>query len=131
MARIASLDTRAVVTDRVGVAREFAVAHGVIVVLKGARTIVAEPRGAVFVSCTGNEGMATGGSGDVLTGLIAGLLAQRPADPLGAAITGVYLHGLAGDIAARSAGTRALVATDISRHLGEAFREAGGPREMP
>ncbi len=129
MARIASLDTRAVVVDRVGVAREFATRHRVFVVLKGARTIIAEPGGEVLVNPTGNSGMATGGSGDVLTGVIAGLLAQRPSDPLGAAVTGVYLHGLAGDLAVAETGIRALVATDISEHLGRAFLQAGGTAE--
>jgi NAD(P)H-hydrate epimerase len=131
MARISGAETRAVVADRVGAARAFAAEHGVVVVLKGARTVVAEPGGEVFVNPTGNAGMATGGSGDVLTGLVAALLGQRPADPLGAAVAGVYLHGLAGDIAARETGTRALVATDITASLGRAFVEAGGAGELP
>jgi NAD(P)H-hydrate epimerase len=75
--------------------------------------------------------MATGGSGDVLTGIVAALVGQRPTDALGAAIAGVYLHGLAGDLAAQETGTRALVATDIATHLGRAFVEAGGPAEHP
>ena len=131
MARLAGTDTRSVVADRVSAAREFATRHGVVVALKGARTVVAEPGGEVFVNPTGNAGMATGGSGDVLTGLVAALVGQRPADPLGATLAGVYLHGLAGDIAARESGVRALVATDITRHLGRAFVEAGGPDELP
>lgn len=130
MARIAGTETRAVVADRVTAAREFAVAHGVVVILKGARTVVADPGGEVFVNPTGNAGMATGGSGDVLTGIVAALAGQRPADPLGAAIAGVYLHGLAGDLAARETGMRALVATDITAHLGHAFVAAGGPDEQ-
>jgi NAD(P)H-hydrate epimerase len=73
--------------------------------------------------------MATGGSGDVLTGIVAGLLAQKPDDPLGATIAAVYLHGLAGDIAASKAGTRAMIASDISAHLGDAFIEVGGDEE--
>ena len=108
---------------------EFAARHRVVVVLKGARTVIADPGGEVFVNPTGNAGMATGGSGDVLTGIIAGLLAQRPSDPVGAAIAGVYLHGRAGDLAARATGMRALVATDITRHLGTAFADSGGPAE--
>ncbi len=131
MARLIGGETRAVVSDRVGCAREFARAHGVIVVLKGARTVVADPSGEVFVNPTGNAGMATGGSGDVLTGLVASLLAQRPADPLGATIAAVYLHGLAGDLAARDVGTRAVVAGDITRNLGRAFVDAGGESEYP
>lgn len=130
MARLAATDTKTVVEDRVAAARAFAVAHDLVVVLKGARTVVAEPGGEVFVSPTGNAGMATGGSGDVLTGIVASLLGQRPADPLGAAIAGVYLHGLAGDIAARATGTRAMVATDITSRLGNAFVEVGGEAEQ-
>jgi hydroxyethylthiazole kinase-like uncharacterized protein yjeF len=131
MARLAGLQTREVVADRESIARRFAVEHNVVVVLKGARTVVAEPGGEVFVNITGNAGMATGGTGDVLTGIIAGLLAQRREDALGAAVAGVYLHGLAGDIAAAESGIRALVATDIARHLGRAFVEAGGAGERP
>jgi NAD(P)H-hydrate epimerase len=73
--------------------------------------------------------MATGGSGDVLTGIIAGLLAQKPDDALGATIAAVYLHGLAGDIAASKLGTRAMIASDITSCLSDAFIEAGGDGE--
>jgi NAD(P)H-hydrate epimerase len=131
MARLSGTETRVVVADRVAAARDFAVRHGVVVALKGARTVVAEPGGEVFVNPTGNAGMATGGSGDVLTGIVAALVGQRPSDALGAALAGVYLHGLAGDLAARETGARALVATDITRALGRAFVEAGGPDELP
>ncbi|HYM00289.1 MAG TPA: NAD(P)H-hydrate dehydratase, partial [Blastocatellia bacterium] len=91
--------------------------------LKGSRTIVAAPDGQVYVNPTGNEGMASGGTGDVLTGIIAGLLAQNPTAPLGAAIAGAYLHGLAGDIAASRRGIRAMIASDITAHIGDAFME--------
>jgi NAD(P)H-hydrate epimerase len=131
MARVAGTDTRTVVADRVAAARAFANRTGVVVVLKGAGTVVADPSGEVFVNSTGNAGMATGGTGDVLTGLVAGLLAQRPTDALGAAIAGVFLHGFAGDLAAAGTGTRALVASDITARLGEAFLEVGGDAERP
>ncbi len=131
MARIAGTDTGTVLADRVAAARAFAARFGVIVALKGARTVVAEPGGEVFVNPTGNAGMATGGSGDVLSGLIGALVGQRRSDSLGATIAGVYLHGLAGDLAARESGIRALVASDIAAHLGSAFIEAGGEGELP
>jgi NAD(P)H-hydrate epimerase len=73
--------------------------------------------------------MATGGTGDALTGIIAGLLAQKAGDAVGATIAAVYLHGLAGDIAAESLGIRAMIASDIAAHLGRAFIETGGEAE--
>jgi len=102
--------------------REFASKHKVVVVLKGASTGIASPDGRYWFNTTGNSGMATGGSGDVLTGLIAGLLAQGISS-LDAALTGVYLHGLAGDLAAEASSEEALIAGDMILYLGEAFRE--------
>lgn len=92
----------------------------VYIVLKGAYTCIACPDGACYFNTTGNPGMATGGSGDVLTGIITGLLAQGYA-PFEAAQTGVYIHGLAGDIAAQALGHEALIAGDIVEYLGKAF----------
>ncbi|MFN0110323.1 MAG: NAD(P)H-hydrate dehydratase [Blastocatellia bacterium] len=115
--------------DRIGVAREFATQHHVIVVLKGSRSLIAAPDGNVYVNPTGNAGMATAGSGDVLTGLIAGLLAQSPANALDATIAGVYLHGLAGDIAASKLGMRSMIASDIIANLSEAILQVGGDAE--
>jgi hydroxyethylthiazole kinase-like uncharacterized protein yjeF len=129
MARLVEKTIPEVVRNRVETAREFATAHGVIVVLKGSRTCIASPDGEVYVNPTGNAGMATGGTGDVLTGIIAGLLAQKPDDPLAATIAGVYLHGLAGDIAALRKGTRAMIASDLAAALGDAFIEVGGEQE--
>lgn len=129
MARLTGKSIADVVSHRVETAREFAVAHHVIVVLKGSRSLIAAPDGEVYVNPTGNAGMATGGTGDVLTGIIAGLLAQRLDDPLAATIAAVYLHGLAGDIAASRLGTRAMIASDITAHLGEAIIEVGGDDE--
>jgi NAD(P)H-hydrate epimerase len=102
--------------------REFAASHGVYVILKGAYTGIAAPDGRYWFNTTGNPGMATGGSGDVLTGLLTGLLAQGM-DPLEAAIAGVYLHGLAGDLAAEKSSQEALIAGDMNRYLGDAFTE--------
>jgi NAD(P)H-hydrate epimerase len=102
--------------------REFAQTHQVIVVLKGAYTGIAAPDGSYWFNTNGNPGMATGGSGDVLTGLITGLLAQG-LSPLNAALAGVYLHGSAGDLAAASLGQEALIAGDIINYLGAAFKK--------
>ena len=129
MARLVGNKVEEVIRDRVEIARSFAIRHKVILVLKGSRTVIAAQDGEVYVNPTGNSGMATGGTGDVLTGIIAGLLAQKPDDPIGAAISAVYLHGLAGDIAASRMGTRAMIGSDISAHLGDAFIEAGGTEE--
>jgi len=99
---------------------EFAKKYKVIVVLKGAFTSVATPHGKLYFNSTGNPGMATGGSGDVLTGFILGLLAQG-IPPEKAAIAGVYLHGLAADLAVKSTSEAALIASDIIHSFGEAF----------
>lgn len=113
MARLAGLTTAEVQRDRIGLARRFAAEHGVTLVLKGARTVIAAPDGRFFVNLTGHPGMATGGSGDVLTGLIAGLLAQG-LDAVQAATLGVFIHGLAGERAAAKRFTPAsLLAGDI------------------
>ncbi len=101
--------------------REFATRHQVVVVLKGAFTGIAEPGGRYWFNTTGNPGMATGGSGDVLTGLITGLLAQG-VQPVDAALTGVFLHGVAGDLAAKATSQEAMIAGDMIGKLGPAFR---------
>lgn len=98
--------------DRLGVAGTFARRHGVVLVLKGARTVVAHPDGRLAICPTGNPGMATAGSGDVLTGIITGLLAQR-CSVWEAACVGTYLHGLAGDLAAASLGLHGMTAGDL------------------
>lgn len=100
--------------------RERAQAHGVYIVLKGAYTAVAGPEGSCWFNATGNPGMATGGSGDVLTGLLTGLLAQGY-DPKSACLLGVYLHGLAGDIAAGMFSQEAMIAGDLAAVLGQAW----------
>ncbi len=129
MARLTGKTNAEVVADRINVTREFATKHRVVTVLKGSRTVIAAPDGEVYVNPTGNAGMATAGSGDVLTGLIAGLLAQRPQSPLEATVAGVYLHGLAGDLAASKLGMRPLIASDIIANLSEAILQVGGEAE--
>lgn len=117
MARLAGLSTAEVQRDRLGLAGRFAEQHGVTLVLKGARTVIADPGGRVYVNTTGHPGMATGGSGDVLTGIIASLLAQGLSG-IQAAALGVYLHGLAGERAAMARwSSGSLLAGDIIEAL--------------
>jgi NAD(P)H-hydrate epimerase len=104
--------TQSVNADRIGTARRFARERGVFVVLKGARTVVARPDGLVAICPTGNPGMATAGTGDVLTGMIVGLLAQR-VPPWEAACAATYFHGSAGDLAAQHLGQPGMVASDL------------------
>ncbi|MFZ5596057.1 MAG: NAD(P)H-hydrate dehydratase [Bacillota bacterium] len=121
MARLAGMATDGVQRDRLGVARSFSADWGVTLVLKGAKSIIALPDGTAYINPTGNPGMATGGSGDVLTGVIAGLIAQGM-DVAGAAAAGVYIHGLAGDRAALEKGMMGLIAGDILEALPLATR---------
>jgi hydroxyethylthiazole kinase-like uncharacterized protein yjeF len=122
MARLAGCSTAEVQKDRLGTARTFAREHEIIVVLKGHRTLVVQPDGEAWVNTTGNPGMATGGTGDILTGMIAGMIAQNPKDAFLAVLTAVHLHGLAGDVARETVGEHSLVATDLLVGLPEAFR---------
>ncbi|MCC7176098.1 MAG: NAD(P)H-hydrate dehydratase [Bryobacterales bacterium] len=129
MARLAGIRPAEVQADRLAVARDFAVARGLALVLKGQRTLIAFPDGRVWVNPTGSPAMATGGSGDVLTGLIAGFLAQAPQEAEAAIAAGVYLHGLAGELGAKALGEQALVATDLLEFLPEAVDECAGRRD--
>ncbi|MGH9504464.1 MAG: NAD(P)H-hydrate dehydratase [Terriglobales bacterium] len=126
MARLANSTIPAVQHDRLNVARTFAREHELIVVLKGHRTLVALPDGTAWVNTTGNPGMSTGGTGDILTGMVAGLIAQHPDRIAEAVIAAVHLHGLAGDVARESMGEHSLVATDLLQALPEAFRRTQG-----
>jgi ADP-dependent NAD(P)H-hydrate dehydratase / NAD(P)H-hydrate epimerase len=121
MARLTGLSIEEIQSKRIEVAQNFARQHELIVVLKGHRTLIAAPDGDVWVNPTGNPGMATGGTGDVLTGIIAGLIAQHPREALNATALGVYLHGLAGDLASEALGENSVVATDLLRFLPQAF----------
>jgi hydroxyethylthiazole kinase-like uncharacterized protein yjeF len=122
MARLVGCSIAEVQKDRLGTARKFAREHEVIVVLKGYRTLVVQPGGEAWVNTTGNPGMATGGTGDILTGMVAGMLAQHRKDALGAVLAAVHLHGLAGDVMCESVGEHSLVATDLLTGLPGAFR---------
>ena len=119
MARLAGTTTAEVQGNRIDYARACATEHGVHVVLKGARSILATPDGAVFINPTGNPGMASGGTGDVLTGVVAAWWAQLR-DPAAAMTVGVHVHGLAGDLAVDRVGETALTASDLAAQLGAA-----------
>jgi NAD(P)H-hydrate epimerase len=113
---LGNTNAAAINNDRINAAREAARITHCVVVLKGYQTLIAEPSGSVFVNPTGNPGMATGGMGDVLAGMIAALLA-RGTDPLDAACAAVYLHGLAGDIVKEQRGDTGLTATDVADRI--------------
>ncbi len=116
MARLSGGDTARVQADRLGAARAFARAERVVVVLKGARTVIASPVGATAICPTGNPGMASGGTGDVLAGVIGALLAQGLA-AYDAAALGVFAHGAAGDAVAARQGEVGLIASDLLTEL--------------
>jgi NAD(P)H-hydrate epimerase len=120
MARLVGLTAEEVQANRLDVASDFATTHHVYVVLKGHRTIVATPEGRVFINPTGNAGMATGGTGDVLTGMIAAFLAQL-LDAEAACRLGVFLHGMAGDLAAEEADEMSMTASDLLAHISDAI----------
>jgi NAD(P)H-hydrate epimerase len=149
MMRLLGATDRSALAERTRVVAEFAAAHELIIVLKGTRTLVAAPDGSVYVNPTGNAGLGTAGSGDTLTGIITGFLAQEfgsrikggvgdalaahrgGADALAATIAAVYVGGLAGDLAARESGMRTLVASDIRKYLSVAVLSLDLEGEMP
>jgi hydroxyethylthiazole kinase-like uncharacterized protein yjeF len=124
MSRLTGLSIKVIQADRLNVARQFAQERHLILVLKGNNTIVALPDGQAWVNPTGNPGMATGGTGDILTGMTAGVIGQMSDDVARAAVAAVYLHGLAGDVAAERMGEHSLTATDLLTALPTAFRRA-------
>jgi ADP-dependent NAD(P)H-hydrate dehydratase / NAD(P)H-hydrate epimerase len=137
MLRLMGTTEKSALADRPAAARDFAVAHKVIVVLKGSRPLVAAPDGRVYINPTGNAGLGTAGSGDTLTGLISGFLGQAygtlrdDADPLAATIAALYVGGLAGDLAAAKLGMRTMVASDIREQFSEAIRQLDAQGEQP
>jgi NAD(P)H-hydrate epimerase len=122
MARLAGCSVADVQRDRLGVARNFAREHQLTVVLKGYRTLVVQPDGEAWVNTTGNPGMATGGTGDILTGIVAGMMAQHRKDAFKAVLAAVHLHGLAGDVMKAIVGEHSMVATDLLQGLPVAYR---------
>jgi hydroxyethylthiazole kinase-like uncharacterized protein yjeF len=129
MARLVGMSSDEVQASRLEIARNFAVAHHVYVVLKGHRTLIATPDEKVFINPTGNAGMATGGTGDVLTGMIAAWLAQL-LDAEAACKLAVYLHGLAGDLAEADDGEVSMTAGDLAAHIGDAVMELTARRKV-
>ncbi len=130
LARLTTLNPRSINAERVNVARRFATEHGLILVLKGAPTVVAARDSQVFVNSTGNSGLASGGTGDVLTGLLAGLIASGM-DPVKAGSAAAYLHGLAADLAADKLTEQALTAIDVLDCLPAAFHRLTHPDDRP
>lgn len=127
-ARLLGRKTSEINADRLGSALELAAVTGAVTVLKGAGSVVATPDGKTYINTTGNPGMATGGSGDVLTGVIAALAGQG-LDPEAAATAGVFLHGLAGDLASVQMGEYGLIASDIADMVALAIKSILEPRE--
>ena len=120
MSRLTSSSVPSLEADRIRTAQQFASEHNLTLVFKGAPTVTGLVNGDVWINSTGNPGMATGGMGDVLTGIIAGLMAQGHSNET-AAVLGVYLHGLAGDIAAEALGMHGLVASDVLKAVPKAI----------
>jgi hydroxyethylthiazole kinase-like uncharacterized protein yjeF len=121
MARLLEKDIEEVKNNRKDIALEFARQYNIVLALKGHETIVAGPDGAFYMNATGNVGMATGGTGDILTGMIASFVGQGM-DAFNAAAAGVYFHGLAGDLAAKEKGALSLIATDLLNKLPEVLK---------
>ena len=122
MARLAGVTVKQVEADRVGLAQRFAMHHKLTLVLKGWRTVVAHPDGTIAINTSGNPAMSKGGSGDILTGIVAAMLAQYPDEVAKAVEAAVYLHGLAADFAAHAMDEHTVLATDTVTHLSDAFR---------
>jgi NAD(P)H-hydrate epimerase len=137
MARLIGTENKSALTERVAAAREFAVKHNLILVLKGSRSLIAASDGRVFINPTGNAGLGTAGAGDTLTGLIAGFLSQafgalkENADAVETTIAALYVGGLAGDFAARKIGLRTMVASDIRDHFSDAIQFLDPLGEQP
>jgi ADP-dependent NAD(P)H-hydrate dehydratase / NAD(P)H-hydrate epimerase len=123
MSRLCGKSIAEIQEDRVTIARAFAVEKQVCLVLKGQRTLIAFPDGRVWINPTGSPAMAKGGAGDILTGLIAGMLAQFPTLADQAIAAAVYVHGLAGELGAAQMGEKSLIATDLLRYLPAALEE--------
>jgi len=125
MSRLINSSVNNIENDRINKALSFATDTGTFTVLKGVPTVIASPDGMAYINSTGNPGMASAGSGDVLTGMISGFLAQQ-ITPINSCILGVYMHGFAGDIAAMKKGMHSLIASDIIENIPEAFKAISG-----
>lgn len=124
MARLTGKDVSEIQKDRKNIALNFAGEYNTVLVLKGHHTVVARPDGEFYINETGNAGMATGGCGDILTGMIASFVGQG-IEPFNAAVLGVYFHGAAGDLALKEKGPLSLIATDLLDKLPETLKAIG------
>lgn len=124
LARLIDKDVAEIQNDRKNIAINFAHQYNIVLVLKGHQTVVASPNGEYYINSTGNAGMATGGTGDCLTGMVASFIGQG-IEPFNAAILAVYFHGLAGDAAAKEKGLLSLIATDLLNKLPEVLKKLG------
>jgi NAD(P)H-hydrate epimerase len=122
MARLVGKSIAEIETDREGIARAYATQHHITLVLKGWRTLIAHPDGSIAVNTTGNPGLAKGGSGDILTGIVAAMLAQYKDQVAEAVEAAIYVHGLAADFAVTGGDEHTLLATEVCTHLWQAFR---------
>jgi NAD(P)H-hydrate epimerase len=122
MARLLGGTVKDVEADRISIARQFATEHQVTLVLKGWRTLIAHPDGSVGVNTSGNPALAKGGSGDILTGMVAAMLAQYPENVAQAVESAVYLHGLAADLCVQTMDEKTVLATDVLNHLSDAYK---------
>jgi NAD(P)H-hydrate epimerase len=129
MARLVGCTVEDVQADRIGIARDFASSHRVYVILKGYRSLIATPDGKIFINPTGSPGMATGGTGDVLAGMLAAWLAQL-LDAEAACKVSVYLHGAAGELADADEGEVSMTASDLASHIGDAVLELTARRRV-
>jgi NAD(P)H-hydrate epimerase len=129
MARLMGCTVEDVQADRIGIARDFASSHRAYVVLKGYRTLIATPDGKIFINPTGSPGLATGGTGDVLAGMLAAWLAQL-LDAEAACKAAVYLHGAAGELADADEGEVSMTASDLVGHIGDAVLELTARRRV-
>jgi NAD(P)H-hydrate epimerase len=129
MARLLGTSVEDVEANRLEIARTFATTHHVYVVLKGHRTLIATPDGSVFINPTGNPGMASGGTGDVLTGMVSAWLAQL-LDAEAACKLAVYLHGLAGDLTEADEGEVSMTSSDLAAHIGDAVLDLSARRKV-
>jgi NAD(P)H-hydrate epimerase len=130
LSRLLGMSAAQIQADRIGAARTCAERFNAVVVLKGSRTVIAPPAGAVWINPTGNPGMAAAGMGDVLTGVIAAHLARGMA-PLVAALLGTYLHGLAGDLAVADVGPWGILASEVADRIPAAVKSLGNPDDAP
>ena len=130
MARLTGKTSKEIQSSRIEIARKFAVNHDCYLILKGARSVIATPKSRVYINPTGNPGMSSGGMGDILTGVISGLISQKYS-PEDACLLGTFIHGLSGDIVAEKIGRSGITATDIANTIPEALKQINIQEKEP